>query len=136
MYCVKVVNNQIGDVFPIFSDEGKLKEISLTKPDFREMPVSDTEKKICAFLETYPDSTCPLKWEDLDLSSKSEFHKEVYKALLTVPKGEVVTYGRLAEMTGRKGAARAVGTAMATNLYPLIIPCHRVIRSGGDLGNF
>ncbi len=50
--------------------------------------------------------------------------------------GEVVSYGELAEMAGHPGAARAVGTAMAHNPVPFVIPCHRVIAAGGRLGGY
>ncbi len=52
-----------------------------------------------------------------------------------VPWGETVTYGELAAMGGRPRAARAVGTAMASNPVPLVIPCHRVVASNG-LGGY
>lgn len=50
--------------------------------------------------------------------------------------GVVVSYGELARMAGRPGAARAVGRAMATNPWPLVIPCHRVVGAGGALTGF
>jgi methylated-DNA-[protein]-cysteine S-methyltransferase len=50
--------------------------------------------------------------------------------------GEVVSYGELAEMAGAPGAARAVGTAMAHNPVPFVIPCHRVIAARGKLGGY
>ncbi len=65
------------------------------------------------------------------------FHKAVYKALLTdVPTGQTVTYGELAELAGNPQAARAVGTAMRKNPIPIIVPCHRVLQSGGGLGGY
>lgn len=65
------------------------------------------------------------------------FHKTVYKALLNdVPTGQTVTYGELAELAGNPGAARAVGTAMRKNPIPIIVPCHRVLQSGGGLGGY
>jgi O-6-methylguanine DNA methyltransferase len=64
------------------------------------------------------------------------FRKAVYSALLSVPAGVTVSYGALAEMAGYPRAARAVGTAMATNPIPIVVPCHRVIRADGTLGNF
>ena len=66
----------------------------------------------------------------------SEFDRAAYEALLTVPAGEVVTYGELAERAGRPGAARAVGGAMGRNPLPLFVPCHRVIRTDRGLGGF
>ena len=64
------------------------------------------------------------------------FKQLVWKALREVRAGETISYGALAERVGAPGAARAVGTANATNPICLIIPCHRVIRAGGDLGNY
>ncbi|MGI6143393.1 MAG: methylated-DNA--[protein]-cysteine S-methyltransferase [bacterium] len=65
------------------------------------------------------------------------FQQRVLAAAAAIPYGEVRSYRWLAiEATGRPGASRAVGGAMAANPLPLIIPCHRVIRSDGDLGGF
>jgi methylated-DNA-[protein]-cysteine S-methyltransferase len=50
--------------------------------------------------------------------------------------GEVVSYRELAAATGSPGASRAVGTAMATNPIPIVVPCHRVLRTGGGLGGY
>jgi methylated-DNA-[protein]-cysteine S-methyltransferase len=50
--------------------------------------------------------------------------------------GETATYKDLAVATGNPGAVRAVGTAMATNPIPIVVPCHRVLRTGGALGNY
>ena len=71
----------------------------------------------------------------VDLSSRSPFHQEVLRATARIPRGEVRTYGELAEAVGRPRAARAVGTAMARNPVPLLVPCHRVVPSSGGVGN-
>lgn len=72
----------------------------------------------------------------VDLSSRSEFHQEVLRATARIPCGEVRTYGELAAIVGRPRAARAVGTAMARNPVPLLVPCHRVVPSSGGVGNY
>ena len=72
----------------------------------------------------------------VDLSSRSPFHQEVLRATARIPRGEVLTYGELAEIVGRPRAARAVGTAMARNPVPLLVPCHRVVPSSGGVGNY
>ncbi len=64
------------------------------------------------------------------------FRLAVYRALLAVRPGAMVTYGELAAAAGRPGAARAVGTAMAENPIPIVVPCHRVVRSDGSLGPY
>lgn len=65
----------------------------------------------------------------------SPFRQAVYRALREIPFGETVTYGALAAKAGHPGAARAVGMAMKCNPLLLVVPCHRVLASGG-LGGF
>jgi len=66
----------------------------------------------------------------------SPFQKKIYKELIKVPAGKTVSYLELGKRAGYKNASRAVGTAMAKNKLVLFIPCHRVVRSDGSLGNF
>lgn len=65
----------------------------------------------------------------------TEFQQAVWAALQDIPYGETRTYGELATQIGRPGAARAVGQANRNNPLPLIVPCHRVVASGG-LGGY
>ena len=64
------------------------------------------------------------------------FAKKVYKAILSIPLGEVRTYKWLAKKCGSPRAYRAVGTILKNNPYPLIIPCHRVVKSNNKLGGY
>lgn len=66
----------------------------------------------------------------------SAFQLKVWEALLTVPRGQSVSYGNLASALGKPGAARAVGNAVAANTVAMLIPCHRVIRESGVVGHF
>lgn len=66
----------------------------------------------------------------------SPFQLKVWEALLAIPEGAHSTYGRLAAAIGRPGAARAVGGAVGNNPVAWIIPCHRVIRQAGELGDY
>lgn len=72
----------------------------------------------------------------LDLSDLTAFQRKIYLETMKVKPGSVVSYGELAKRCGKPGAARAVGYAMAKNLIPLIIPCHRVVAANGSLGGF
>ncbi|MBN2251338.1 MAG: MGMT family protein [Candidatus Altiarchaeota archaeon] len=69
--------------------------------------------------------------ELLDLSVLSEFQREVLSFVASIPLGETLTYGQVAEGIKRPKAARAVGQALRANPFPLIIPCHRVVGSKG-----
>jgi O-6-methylguanine DNA methyltransferase len=64
------------------------------------------------------------------------FSERVYSLLEKVPEGKVVTYSQLAKAAGSPGAARAVGTLMRKNRHPDKIPCYRVVRSDGDVGEY
>ena len=66
----------------------------------------------------------------------TKFQSQCYEALKKVPKGKVITYAGLARMVGRPKAHRAVGSAMNKNPYAPQVPCHRVVKSNGDLGGF
>lgn len=72
----------------------------------------------------------------VDLRSRSPFQQAVLEVTALIPRGEVRPYGWLAKEIGNPGAVRAVGTTMAKNPVPLIIPCHRVVRTDGHIGNY
>lgn len=72
----------------------------------------------------------------MDLSGGSDFDRKVWTAIEEIPYGGIRTYKWVAEKIGKPGATRAVGSALARNPIPVIIPCHRVIRSDGGLGGF
>ena len=72
-----------------------------------------------------------------DFSGCSDWQQQIWLFLAeNVAAGQVISYGALADKLGRPGAARSVGSTMAKNRFPLLIPCHRVVASGGKLGGF
>jgi len=66
----------------------------------------------------------------------TEFERKVWNKLASVPYGETISYKKLAELIGHSGACRAVGSALRKNPLMLAVPCHRVIRSNGNIGKF
>lgn len=72
----------------------------------------------------------------LDGARTPPFTMEVFRAAQAIPAGCTATYGELAAKVGSPGASRAVGRAMATNPWPVIVPCHRVVAAGGAAGGF
>lgn len=73
---------------------------------------------------------------EIDASHLGPFHTAALKAAQNVPYGELVTYRDLARMAGSERACRAAGSAMAKNRTLIIVPCHRVVTSGGRIGGF
>jgi len=72
----------------------------------------------------------------VDWSGMTPFQVRVLERVLAIPRGETRTYGEIARLIGKPGAARAVGRANATNPMPLVIPCHRLVGSDGSLRGF
>ena len=66
----------------------------------------------------------------------TDFQRNVWNALASIPYGQTWTYGQLAKHIGKPKASRAVGAANGANPLPIIIPCHRVVAAGGKLGGF
>jgi methylated-DNA-[protein]-cysteine S-methyltransferase len=66
----------------------------------------------------------------------AEFSQSIWKVMRKIPAGKTWSYAELAERAGSPSAVRAVGTACGRNLIAPIIPCHRVVKSGGALGNY
>jgi methylated-DNA-[protein]-cysteine S-methyltransferase len=73
---------------------------------------------------------------ELAMDTLPNYYRKIYRILQNVPRGKVISYGGLAKAAGSGRAARAVGNAMKNNPFPLIVPCHRVIKSDRGLGGF
>lgn len=72
----------------------------------------------------------------LDLDGVNDFNRRAYEDIRAIGWGETTTYGEIARRLGDVGLSRAVGQAMGSNPIPLIVPCHRVLASGGKTGGF
>lgn len=100
------------------------------KPKIIRIFLSKNSKSSLNFsISSYPLSM-------LRLGLCSVFQQKVLRAVYAIPRGRVSTYQLIARQIGKPKAARAVARALATNPFPLIIPCHRVIRSDGSLGGY
>ncbi len=75
-------------------------------------------------------------WRILQMDRMTRFQRAVLEETAKIPYGGLKTYGELAQTLGRPAACRAVGNALARNPFPILIPCHRVIRSDHTLGGF
>jgi methylated-DNA-[protein]-cysteine S-methyltransferase len=73
---------------------------------------------------------------DLDLDAIGGFRRRALEAMAAIPYGQTRSYRELAEAAGNRSAVRAAGGACATNPWPVIMPCHRVLRSDGGLGGY
>lgn len=98
---------------------------------FRAEAPSAWERHIAPAIEAGRPGKLPI-----DMRSVTPFQEEVLRVAAGIPRGEVRPYAWLAHEVARPGAVRAVGSTMARNPVPLIIPCHRVVRSDGTIGAY
>ncbi|MCF7811501.1 methylated-DNA--[protein]-cysteine S-methyltransferase [bacterium] len=130
--------------FRIFAKSGKLYRIEL--PGSGDISEENSNVRIGSisnpvFIDVINYLNRYFKGERLFCDMKqipdgSDFYKKVWKELVKVPFGKTISYGELASKAGSPRAARAVGSAMANNPIPILIPCHRVITPDGRLGGF
>ena len=134
-YCS--LSSPIGSLF-ICQNDDALSSLSCTQPndkDERIYEITPLLKESCRQLEEYFKGE--RKSFSLPISfPATPFKKRVYEELSKIPYGRTVTYKELASMAGSPNAARAVGSAMASNPIMIILPCHRVLGSDGSLAGY
>ena len=137
-YCY--LDTPIGELL-LAGEDDALSMIGFPKGSMRRDPEPDwiyNEKPLAMArqqLEEYFAGT--RKDFDLPLNiNGTEFQVSVLEALRNIPYGETVSYGEIAKRIGRPKAVRAVGAANGRNPIPIVVPCHRVIGSSGDLTGF
>ena len=137
----------VGVIWTGLNDNPKIVRILLSK---RGLPAEDqvsdlypnSQASSCAEIDDVATAIKGLlEGEEIDfsldiaeLSLCTEFQQLVLRAEHRIPRGRVSTYGLIAEYLGKRRGARAVGNALANNPFPLIVPCHRAIRSDKHLG--
>lgn len=142
-YFSKIIDSPVGKLKLIGSSKG-LHSISWLsdKPPKFNLPEITENNSYALFSEVEKQLNEYFQGErkdfdiKLDLGYGTSFQQKVWDALTKIPYGEVRTYGQQAVLVGSPKAVRAVGSANGRNLIPIIIPCHRVIASGGKLGGF
>ncbi|WML50746.1 methylated-DNA--[protein]-cysteine S-methyltransferase [Neobacillus sp. PS3-12] len=124
----------------VIADESGIKRIEIFDDQWEEYLKNNPEivenQELCGEAIRQLDEYFNGKRKQFDLPLSIEgtdFRKKVWKALLTIPYGEVRSYAEVAELIGNPKAVRAVGQANKANQIPIIIPCHRVIGKSGDL---
>lgn len=137
-YCY--LNTPIGELLLAGENEA-LSMIGFPKGSMRRDPEPDwiyNEKPLAKARQQLEEYFAGAR-KDFDLPLKlngTEFQVDVLKALLKIPYGETVSYGEIARRIGKPKAVRAVGAANGRNPIPIVVPCHRVIGSSGDLTGF
>jgi methylated-DNA-[protein]-cysteine S-methyltransferase len=149
-YCFRGTRfGPVGILWSVHLGQPKIRHILLSKPGLSAKQVakslfSDSIFTSCAEVDVVADQIAAfLAGTDIRFSLDiacldlcSAFQQKVLRAEHGIPRGSVSTYQRIAKHLGNAQGARAVGTALAYNPFPIIVPCHRAIRSDGTLGGF
>lgn len=138
--CTKVIDTPVGRLALSASDqalvelsfvEGDTKRIDFTSSKLAEAQVD----KAAAWLKDYFQGAQADYAGKLDLSG-TEFQRAVWREISKIKFGETLTYGEIAGRIGKPKASRAVGAAVGANPIPLIVPCHRVMGTGGKITGY
>lgn len=151
-YFFELVETRLGKAAIVWSDSGRdvqIVRICLPAPEARLMKeirmlfpgaatkscgaVATLAGQLQAFMEGRPFS---FDIAALDMSRLPSYHRKVLAALASIPRGNVMSYAGVASKTGSPGGARAAGQGCGKNPFPIVYPCHRVIRADGSLGGF
>ncbi len=129
-------NPKIERIYLPASKQNMLGQIQRDYPAVRKTPrrIPDGLDEIIAGL--YEGKKLKFKVSCLNWVNLSDFSQKVMMAALKIPRGKVAAYSTLAAKAGAPCAARAVGAVMAHNPFPIVIPCHRVVRADGAVGQF
>jgi methylated-DNA-[protein]-cysteine S-methyltransferase len=116
-------------------DERVLEELSTRiSPRVLEMPAK--LDRIRRQLDEYFDGSLRRFRFEVDWTLVGPFGRKILAATAKIPYGTVASYGEVATRTGHPRASRAAGNALGSNPIPIVVPCHRVVRSGGALGGY
>ncbi|MBL7180932.1 MAG: MGMT family protein [Desulfobacterales bacterium] len=139
----------VGVIWTGFNDNPRIIRVLLSKPGLcAEEQVAEiypnSQASSCAEVDAVADAIKGLlEGDDIeisldvaDLDMCSVFQQSVLRAEYRIPRGSISTYQLIAEYLGKRNGARAVGNALANNPFPLIVPCHRAIRSDRQLGGY
>jgi methylated-DNA-[protein]-cysteine S-methyltransferase len=99
-------------------------------------PPPAVQRAIDGIVSLLDGGTNDLSHVALDMEDVPSFDRQVYEVARTVPPGDTITYGEIATRLGVPTEARAVGSALARNPFAIVVPCHRVLAVGGNIGGF
>jgi len=122
---------------PAANDETLRGAIQATRPGAIERPATEAVARVISDIQSLLDGEPrDLRDAQLDMTGVPEFHQKVYALTRQILPGQTMTYGQISNRLKAPGTSRAVGQAMGSNPFPIIVPCHRVLAASGKAGGF
>ncbi len=135
--CCSILNSPVGELFIICSDKGVFNISYQSQPNFKlsskdSVLMIQVKKELGEYFAGERQT-----WDvPIDWGEAKGFYLKARIACAKIKFGMTRSYSQLAKLTKNPRAVRAVGTAMSTNPHSILIPCHRVVKTGGNLGNY
>ena len=134
-YGIRKIDTPLGNIYAISSEKGIIKITSNSQNEndsIGKLHLDKTKKWFDSYFKGEE-----IERPNLDFQEMTEFRKKVLNKLTKeIRFGKIISYGELANLLKNGGATRAIGTALAKNPWPIIIPCHRVVNSDRNIGNY
>jgi methylated-DNA-[protein]-cysteine S-methyltransferase len=119
------------------SEQATRNHVTRRYPDAHEAePPPDVQRGIADIAALLNGEAKELSHITLDLDGVPNFNRRVYEVARTIRPGAAMSYGEIAARLGDRGLARDVAQALAQNPFPVVVPCHRVLATGGKMGGF
>jgi methylated-DNA-[protein]-cysteine S-methyltransferase len=134
-YGIRKIDTPIGILYAISTKKGIIKITTKKQNEnntIGEMHLNNAEEWFKSYFKGDEIERPLLDYQEMTVFRKNVLNKLTEKILF----GEIISYGRLAILLEKKGASRAVGTALSKNPWPIIVPCHRVINNNGEIGKY
>lgn len=149
IFWTRMHDTPLGDII-LVEEDGKLKEISISKQNESDRGIQDRLEALdpdvyqqdSPFLNRVESElreyfTGERETFDIPVTfAGTEFQEKVWEVIASIPFGETLSYGEIADKIEIPNAARAIGNACGNNPIPIIVPCHRVLASNGKLGGY
>ena len=134
-YGIRKIDTPLGVLYAISSKDGIIKITSkgqIENDSIGQVHLNETEEWFNSYFNGEEIERPPLDYQEMTV-----FRKRVLNKLAKeITFGKIISYSKLANLLENLGATRAVGTALAKNPWPIIIPCHRVVNNNGKIGNY
>ncbi|HEU5150182.1 MAG TPA: MGMT family protein [Iamia sp.] len=122
----------VGVALPEADDDATLRHLRRTAPGAEPAPPPPVvQAALDGIVALLAGEAVDLAGVAVEVHHESAFARRVHEVVRSIPPGETLTYGQVAEAVGEPGGAQAVGRAMGANPVPIVVPCHRVVGAGG-----